>query len=74
MKFLGILEFLNLKIPRFRISRNSRIPKSRILKSRIPRNSRILDLEFLNLEFLGILNFSFKRIKNELFLQKKVFA
>lgn len=31
-------------------------------------------LEFLNLEFLGILNFSFKRIKNELFLQKKVFA
>lgn len=58
MKFLGILEFLNLKIPRFRI----------------PGNSRILDLEFLNLEFLGILNFSFKRIKNELFLQKKVFA
>lgn len=53
MKFLGILEFLNL---------------------RIPRNSRILDLEFLNLEFLGILIFSFKRIKNELFLQKKVFA
>ena len=42
MKFLGILEFLNL--------------------------------EFLNLKFLGILNFSFKRIKNELFLQKKVFA
>ena len=51
MKFLGILEFLNLRIPG-----NSRIPKSRI-----PRNSRIL-------------NFSFKRIKNELFLQKKVFA
>ena len=45
MKFLGILEFLNLRIPRFRISRNSRI-----------------------------LIFSFKRIKNELFLQKKVFA
>lgn len=66
MKFLGILEFLNLKIPRFRISRNSRIlksriPKFRIPKFRIPRNSRIL-------------NFSFKRIKNELFLQKKVFA
>ena len=50
MKFLGILEFLNLEF---------------------------LNLEFLNLEFLGILgilNFSFKRIKNELFLQKKVFA
>ena len=45
MKFLEILEFLNLRIP----------------NSRIPRNSRILI-------------FSFKRIKNELFLQKKVFA
>ena len=45
MKFLGILEFLNLEF----------------LNLRIPRNSRIL-------------NFSFKRIKNELFLQKKVFA
>ena len=58
MKFLGILEFLNLEF----------------LNLRIPGNSRILNLEFPNLEFLGILNFSFKRIKNELFLQKKVFA
>ena len=51
MKFLGILEFLNLEFLNLRIPGNSRIP----------RNSRIL-------------NFSFKRIKNELFLQKKVFA
>ena len=30
MKFLGILEFLDLRIPKFRIPRNSRILKSRI--------------------------------------------
>ena len=65
MKFLGILEFLNLEFP------NLEFP-----------NLEFLNLEFLNLEFLNlripgnsrILDFSFKRIKNELFLQKKVFA
>ena len=38
MKFLGILEFLNLRIPRFRISRNSRILDLEFLG--IPRNSK----------------------------------
>lgn len=41
MKFLGILEFLNLRIPG-----NSRILRFRILKFRIPRNSRILNFSF----------------------------
>ena len=62
MKFLGILEFLNLEFL------NLEFLNLEFL------NLEFLNLEFLNLEFLGILNFSFKRIKNELFLQKKVFA
>ena len=70
MKFLGILEFLNLEFLNLEFLNleflnleflKSRILKSRIPKFKIPRNSRILI-------------FSFKRIKNELFLQKKVFA
>ena len=66
MKFLGILEFLNLEFLNLEFLNLEFLGileflNLRIHKFRIPRNSRILI-------------FSFKRIKNELFLQKKVFA